>query len=145
MKKVLNILLGILMVVTLALVLVAVVSTHSENPTEYDASISLNLMWGYALFVAAVLSALFCAVWGMAKNPSTVKGSILSLALVVVVIGVAYFIAASHDYQIVNLGTSDFFERGETVISDASILVTYVAIAGAFVTAIVTEVWNAFK
>lgn len=145
MKKVLNILLGILMVGTIGLAIFAAMSTHSENPTEFDASINLNLIWGYALFVLAILSAAFCAVWGMAQNPATIKSSILSLLLVVVIIGVAYFVANGHDYKIVNLATNDFFARGETVISDTSILVTYVAMAVAFISAIATEVWNAFK
>ncbi len=145
MKKVFNIILGILMVGTIGLAIYAAMSTHSENPKDFDPSINLNLMWGYGLFALAIASAAFCALWGMVKNPATIKSSILSLILVAVIIGVAYFVADGHDYKIVNLATNDFFARGETVISDTSILVTYVAMAVAFVSAIVTEIWNAFK
>ena len=85
MKKILNILLAVLMAVTVALLVYALAAPHSDDVTAYDASISLNIIWGYSLFLAAVASAIFCAVWGMIKNPKGVKGSLLSLLLIVVV------------------------------------------------------------
>ena len=97
MKKILNILLGIVMVVTVALLLYAIISGGSEP------AISLNLLWGYFLLVFAVLSALFCALLGMIKNPAGIKGTIVSLALIIVVIGVAYFIARGHTIEIPNI------------------------------------------
>ena len=142
MKKILNILLGVLMLVTFALLVYAMVSMH---PAEYDASVSLNLWWGYILFAAAIASAIACAIVGMIKNPSGIKGTILSLVLIVVVVGVSYFLSAGHDVQIVDLQNNGFFGHGETVITETSILVTYVAMAVAFVTAIATEIWSAFK
>lgn len=145
MKKLLNILLGVLLVITFALLAYAMASTHPENPTEYDAAVSLNLWWGYLLFAAAIAAAIVCAIVGMIKNPSGIKGTILSLVLIVVVVGVSYFLSASHDVQIVDLQNNGYFGHGETVITETSILVTYVAMAVAFVTAIATEIWSAFK
>ena len=145
MKKVLNILLGVLMLITVALLAYAVTSTHPANPADYDASVSMNLCWGYLLFAAAVASAIICAVVGMVKNPSGIKGTVISLVLVVAVVGISYFIAAGHNVQIVDLQNNSFFGHGDTVITETSVLVTYVAMAVAFVTAIVTEVWGALK
>lgn len=139
MKKVFNILLGILLVITAVLVGYAMATGGSE------AAISLNLMWGYFLFVGALAAALFCALFGMIKNPAGVKGTILSVALILIVIGVSYFISAGHTINIVDLQNNGFFGHSETVITETSILVTYVAFVVAFVTAIVTEVWGAFK
>lgn len=139
MKKVFNILLGILLVITAVLVGYAMATGGSE------AAISLNLMWGYFLFVGALAAALFCALFGMIKNPAGVKGTILSVALILIVIGVSYFISAGHTINIVDLQNNGFFGHSETVITETSILVTYVAFVAAFVTAIVTEVWGAFK
>jgi len=45
------------MLVTFALLVYAMASMHPENPAEYDASVSLNLWWGYILFAAAIASA----------------------------------------------------------------------------------------
>ena len=70
---------------------------------------------------------------------------LISLLLVAVVVVVAYIIAAGHDIQIPDLANGGVFGHSETVISDTSILVTYVALVAAFVTAIVTEIWGAFK
>ncbi len=145
MKKYLNILLGVLMAITVALLVYAIVSPHSENTAEYDPSISLNLMWGYFLVVFAFLAAVFCAIFGMIKNPAGIKGTIVSLALVIVVIGVAYFISAGHTVAIVDLANNSVFGQGETVLTETSILVTYVALVAAFVTAVATEIWGAFK
>lgn len=139
MKKGMNILLGILMVITLVLLVYAIATGGSE------AAISVNLMWGYFLFVAAIAAALFCAIFGMIKNPAGVKGAILSLALVIIVVGVSYFYSAGHTINIVDLQNNGFFGHTETVITETSILVTYVAFVAAFVTAIVTEIWGAFK
>ena len=48
MKKILNILLGILMAITVVLLVYAIATGGS------DAAISLNLVWGYFLFVFAL-------------------------------------------------------------------------------------------
>ena len=139
MKKFMNILLGILMAITAVLLGYALADGGSE------ASIGLNLMWVYFLFVFAIAAAIFCAVFGMIQNPAGIKGTILSLALILIVVGVSYFIAAGHTVNIVDLQHNSFFGHGQTVITETSILVTYVAFVAAFVTAIVTEIWGAFK
>ena len=135
MKKILNILLGILMAITVVLMVYAIATGGS------DASISVNLMWGYFLFVFAVAAAIFCAVFGMIQNPAGIKGTILSLALIIIIVGVS----AGHTVNIVDLQNNGFFGHGETVITETSILVTYVACVAAFVTAVATEIWGAFK
>ncbi len=145
MKKILNILLAVLMAVTVALLVYALAAPHSDDVTAYDASISLNIIWGYSLFLAAGASAIFCAVWGMIKNPKGVKGSLLSLLLIVVVIGAAYFYSAGHTVNIIDLQTGGFFDRGATVLTETSVIVTYVAFVAAFLTAIGTEIYRAFK
>lgn len=139
MKKVFNILLAVVMLITAALAVYVVVDKGS------DESVSLNLIWGYVLIVGAVASALFCALWGMVKNPAGIKGTLLSTALVVVVIVAAYMIANGHTIQITDLATGGFFPHTGTVIAETSILVAYVAMAGAILTALFTEIYKAFK
>lgn len=144
MKKALNVLLGVLMAVTVALLAWALVSEHPNGATS-DPSISWNIIWGYILFCGALVSALFCALWGMVKNPSGIKGTILALLLIVVVVGASYFISAGHTVNIIDLQNGGFFEHSVTVITETSIIVTYVAFVAAFVTAIGTEIYRAFK
>ena len=128
MKKAFSILLSVLMVITVALLVYAIATGGSED------AISVNL-----------ISALFCAIFGMIKNPAGIKGSILALALVIIVVGVAYFYSAGHTVNIVDLQNNGFFGHSETVITETSIIVTYVAFAAAFLTTVVTEIWRAFK
>lgn len=144
MKKILNILLGVLMAITVVLLVYALTQDHPKGALT-DPSISLNILWAYFLFAFAVLTAIFCAVFGMIQNPRGIKGTILSLALIIVVVGVSYFYAAGHTVNIVDLQTNGFFGSGETVITETSILVTYVAFVAAFLTAVATEIWGAFK
>ena len=139
MKKILNIILGILLAVMAVLGIYAIATGGSE------AAISLNLIWCYFLLALAVFTAIFCAVFGMIQNPAGIKGTIISLALIIVIVGVAYFVASGHDIQIPDLANGGFFSQGETVLTDTSILVTYVALVAAFVTAIATEIYGAFK
>lgn len=139
MKKILNVLLGILMAITVVLMIYAVATDGS------NAAINLNIIWGYFLFVFAVAAALFCAIFGMIQNPAGIKGTILSLALIIVVVGISYFYAAGHTVNIIDLQNNGIFSHGETVITETSILVTYIAFVAAFLTAVVTEIWGAFK
>lgn len=139
MKKVLNILLGALIVITLAVTGYAVAAGGS------DASISLNLIWGYALLFGAILAVVGGSIYAMLKSPSGAKTSILSLVLILVIVGVAYFISAGHTVQIVDLQNNGYFDHAETVITETSILVTYVAFIASIVVALATEIWAAFK
>ena len=145
MKKWFNILLGVLLVITVALMAYAVAAPHSDDPSQYDASISLCLYWGYFLLVFGVAAAIFCAIFGMAQNPSGIKYVAGAAVLIVVVVGAAYFISAGHTVQIPNLADGGYFAPKETIISESCIIVTYVAGVAAFLTAVGTEIWRAFK
>ena len=139
MKKALNVLLGVLMVVTVGLTAYAIAAGGS------DAAISLNLIWGYCLMVGAVVAAVGGAIYSTLKSPAGAKMSILSVVLILAIVGVAYFISAGHTVQIVDLQNNGYFPHVDTVITETSILVTYVAFAASIVTALVTEIWAAFK
>ena len=139
MKKALNVLLGVLMVVTVGLTAYAIAAGGS------DAAISLNLIWGYCLMIGAVVAAVGGAIYSTLKSPAGAKMSILSVVLILAIVGVAYFISAGHTVQIVDLQNNGYFPHVDTVITETSILVTYVAFAAVIVTALVTEIWAAFK
>ena len=139
MKKALNGLLGVLMVVTVGLTAYAIAAGGS------DAAISLNLIWGYCLMIGAVVAAVGGAIYSTLKSPAGAKMSILSVVLILAIVGVAYFISAGHTVQIVDLQNNGYFPHVDTVITETSILVTYVAFAASIVTALVTEIWAAFK
>lgn len=57
----------------------------------------------------------------------------------------SYFYSAGHTVNIIDLQTGGFFDRGATVLTETSVIVTYVAFVAAFLTAIGTEIYRAFK
>ena len=140
MKKILNILLGLLFAVTAAMVGWAVVSGGSE------VAISWNLVWGYALLVGAIVCVLWAAVKGTITNPAGLKNTLLALVVVVVVVGAALFIALGHDGLVIpNSAGGVFDDPFELVISEVGILVTYVVAAASIVATAFVEVRNLVK
>ena len=140
MKKLLNIVMGSLFAVTLALVLWAVVSGGSET------AISWNLLWGYTLLVVAVVSVLWAAIKGTITHPAGLKNTLIAVVIVVVVVGAALGYALSHDgLTIPNSAGGVFDDPFELVISETGILVTYVVAAATLIVTLVGEVRNALK
>ncbi|MFI3248242.1 MAG: hypothetical protein R3Y39_03835 [Rikenellaceae bacterium] len=132
-SKMLKALLVVLLLVTVGMVAGAVATGGSAEMISY------NIMWGYFLAAFAIAAALICAVVGMVSAPAGLKVTGLSVALVAIVVGASWSVASGHSIQIVNLGDGGFFGAEETVISEASIYVTYAAFAGAIVVSLFSE------
>ena len=129
-----------LFVITLAFVGWAVISGGSE------VAISWNLMWGYTLLIAAVVSVICAAIKGTITNPAGLKNTLIAVAIVVVVVGAALGIALSHDgLAIPNSAGGVFSDPFELAISETGIIVTYIVAVAAILVTIVGEVRNALK
>ena len=140
MKKMLNILLGLLFAVTAAMVGWAVVSGGNE------VAISWNLVWGYALLVVAIVSVLLSAIKGTITNPAGLKKTLLAVVLVVVIVGAALFIALGHDGLVIpNSAGGVFDDPFELVISEVGLLVTYAVAAASILATVVAEIRNVLK
>ena len=129
-----------LFVITLALVGWAVVSGGAE------VAISWNLLWGYALLVAAIVSVICAAIKGTITNPAGLKNTLIAVAIVVVVIGAALGVALSHDGLVVpNSAGGVFDDPFELAISETGIIVTYIVAAATILVTIISEVRNVLK
>ena len=145
MGKLIKYLSPILIAISVALVAWCVFTTP-EEPTVQDATaVGSMLMWGYVIAGAAIVIAVLAAIWDMIQKPDGIKGTIFVGVAIVAIIAGAYFIANGHDYQILDIGNQTNFARFDTVIADASILVAYVAGAGAILSAIYSAVSDALK
>ena len=145
MEKILKYSLVALLALSVAMIFWAVFTTP-ENPTVENATaVGAYLYWGYFLMGAAVVAALAGAGMDLLKKPEGIKGALISVVAIVAIIVVAYFLASGHDFQIVDLGNQGYFERGETVITDTCLIVFYVAMAGAVISAIYSAVTDALK
>jgi hypothetical protein len=145
MGKLIKYLSPILIAIAVALVAWCVFTTPEEATVENATAVGSMLMWGYAIAGAAIVIAVLAAIWDMIQKPDGIKGTIFVGVAIVAIIAGAYFIANGHDYQILDIGNQTNFERGETVIADTSILVAYVAGAGAILSAIYSAISDALK
>jgi glucan phosphoethanolaminetransferase (alkaline phosphatase superfamily) len=80
MKKILNILLGVILLITVILTVYAMVAGGSNE------AINLNLIWSYILIAVGIATALFTAVWGMVNSSKGIKGTLLSTLLIIVIV-----------------------------------------------------------
>ncbi|MFR9638055.1 MAG: hypothetical protein SNF68_07890 [Rikenellaceae bacterium] len=133
--SVLKIMLILMMVITIGLV-AAAVSTGAPEVMGY------NLIWAYFLVTFGLASAVFCAVFGMVKASEGLLKAAISVGVAAAVVIVSYVIASGHSIQIVNLGDGGYFGEWETMISEASIYVTYVVFGAATLAAIGGLVFN---
>lgn len=145
MEKIFRTILIALLVISAVLAVWAIaVTPDTTNPAEASA-IGYNLVWGYFLLGAAVVAALVSAVVGLASSPKGIKSAIFSVVAVAAVIIIAAVVASGHDIQIPDLQNNGFFGRSETVITDASILVTYVVMGLALITALYSVISDSLK
>ena len=145
MEKVLKYILVALVGVSVALVAWAIATTPSDPTTANATAVGANLYWGYVLIIGAILAAVLGAGMDMLKKPEGLKGSIISFVAIIAIVVVSYVLAQGHTYEIVDLQNKGIFPRFDTVITDASIMVTYVAMAAAIIAAIYSAVSDALK
>ena len=145
MEKILKYSLVALLGISVAMIFWAVFTTP-EDPTVADATaVGAYLYWGYFLMGAAIVAALVGAGMDLLKKPEGIKGALIAVVAIVAIIVVSYVIANGHDFQIVDLGNQGYFERDATVISDTCLIIFYVVMAGAVISAIYSAVTDALK
>ena len=145
MEKVFKYFLVALLGVSVALVAWALFTTPSDPTLENAPAIGANLFWAYALIAGAILAAVLGAGMELLTKPEGLKGTIISLVAIVAIVVVSYVLAQGHSFEIVDLQNKGIFPRFDTVITDASIMVTYVAMAAAVIAAIYSAVSDALK
>ena len=134
---------------------------------ELAQAISINIMWFYFLMLFSVVFVIIAWLLGMAQNPGGIWKTCVYLAVVALVVGGAYFVANSHGWGFVNdngeevgkvlhditgeplgLGSGEqrtLFEAWHYMTAEISILVTYIAIAGATLAAVFSWARGTFK
>ena len=145
MEKILKYSLVALLGISVAMIFWAVFTTPEDPTTETATAVGAYLYWGYFLMGAAIVAALVGAGMDLLKKPEGIKGALISVVAVVAIIVIAYVVANGHDFQIVDLGNQGYFERNATVISDTCLIIFYVAMAGAVISAIYSAVTDALK
>lgn len=91
------------------------------------------IWWTYALVALAIVLVIVLSIWGLAKNPKSLKRAAIFLVLAIVICGGSYFLA-SGDIVAVNVDkvpSADTFKLTDTILN-----ITYVLFAGAIISII---------
>lgn len=139
MEKILKIVLTVMLLISVAMAIGAFATGGANG------AINATLLWSYFLVVFGVASALSCSVFSMIQAPAGIKGTLVSIIAVVAIIGISYGIAASSPKQILNIADGTFFAEDDTLITDVSILVTYVAMGGAILVSLFGELMGVYR
>ena len=133
---------------------------RGNNMVSLANAIHWNLVWFYFLMVFAIAFIVMSAFFNLFLNAGGLKKTLLSVVVVAVVVGAAYFLALSNgwaeghtlkDAAGYDLGigtdpaTRTVFGSFEYMMADTSILVTYITFAGAALAAILSAVRGIFK
>ncbi|MFR9503692.1 MAG: hypothetical protein SNH73_04505 [Rikenellaceae bacterium] len=146
MKNIFKILLGVMLAVTVCIVAYPVYVSFTGGSEEAVASaIGVNLYWGYALIAIVILSALLGAIYGMFKASAGLLKTVISVVLVAAIVVGSYFFAAGHTIEITNIENGSVFPAFDTVVTECSIVITYIVMGGAVLAALASEVMSAFK
>jgi len=141
MKKILNIILGVMLAITVVL---TAMTAFGAKDVSGNPDVNMIIVWTYVLFAAAIVAAVGGAVFGMLQNPKGAKSSLVSVVLLAVVVGIAFAMAD---------GTTPMTLSDKSVVddpmvltvSDVSIFVAYIAMAVAVVAAIFAEIKSVIK
>ncbi len=122
-----------------------VVSFTGGTEEAVAAAIGINLYWGYVLVGLAIFSALFGAIYGMFKASAGLLKTVISFVAVAAIVVGSYLYASSHTIQIINIEDGSAFGAIDTIITESSIVITYIVAGAAILAAFASEVMNAFK
>ncbi len=146
MKNLFKILLGVMLAITVGVIAYPIVVSFTGGTEEaLNAAIGLNLYWGYALLAIVVLAALLGSIYGMFKASSGLLKTVLSFVGVAIIVVGSYLYAASHTIEIFNIENGSVFPAFDTIVTESSIIIAYVAMGGAVLAAIASELMGAFK
>ena len=105
--------------------------------------VDLMLRWAYVLLGIAVVLTIVFPVLNIIHNPQGTKRSMIGLAIVVVVLGLAFMLGS--DAPVPNSAGGQFDDSLLLKLSDTGLYATYAAMAAAIVAAVAGEISNIFK
>lgn len=135
MTKILSILKYLLLAISV--VALIVVAVNGED------GVSFLLNWAYILFGIGVVVTVLLPLFNLAQNPRGALRSLIGLAVVVVVVGIAWAMASTE--PVVNSAGGYFTNYGELKISDTGLITTYIAFGLAVIVVVLGEIRNSFK
>lgn len=146
---------------------IAKCKADGEGIAALSTAINVNIMWFYGLMVFAIAFVIIAWILGMIQNPGSVWKTCIYMGVVAIVILGAYLVANANGWGFVNeagevqgkvlyditgeplgIGTGEnreMFDAWHYMTADISILVTYIAFAGAALAAVFSWARGTFK
>ncbi|MBN2484924.1 MAG: hypothetical protein JXB34_03015 [Bacteroidales bacterium] len=141
MQKISSIVLYILAAISVILAVMFFVSGSIEGDFGLSKYVGHNLVWAVVLLGLAVVAALVSSIWYMVTHPKVLIGGLISLAFVVVLFLIAYFLAPSEAFSFkdfdVTAATSKWVSTGLNL--------TYILGGIAIFGMVFSEIYRAFK
>lgn len=108
-----------------------------------EVSVDTMLYWAYALIILTIVLTVALPLIGIAQNPKSAKKSLLGLALLVVVFGLAY--AMSDATPITLAGGSVIDSEFALKFADTGLWATYFMFGGVIISIVGSEVYKLLK
>ena len=106
------------------------------------AKIDLALNWTYIVFGVAVAAAILFPAFNILSNPKGALRSLVGLAIIAVIVGIAYSLSSS---ETIVTSANVFDDPTALKLSDTGLYTTYVAAVLAIVSIFVGEISKIFK
>jgi formate-dependent nitrite reductase membrane component NrfD len=145
-SRLIKILLGVLMAITLVLVVIFYVGDVVNEGTnhEYPVITETYIIWAYILLgITAGITILF-SIYNMIINPKGAKKSLIGLVGAAILILIAYYMADDSVLNLPHYTGSDNVPATLKLV-DTGLFTTYLLLGLAFVAIIFSEVSKAFK
>lgn len=138
--KYLSIIRIVLIVISVVVVAVPFMTQGSAPQPEVDTM----LRWTYAMIGLGLASVILLPLFNIAKNPKSAIRSLIGLAIVAVIVLIAY--SLSDATPIYTPGNPEgYTDAMELKLSDTGLITTYIALGIAVLSILVTETYKLFK
>lgn len=138
--KYLSIIRIVLIVISVVVVAVPFMTQGSAPQPEVDTM----LRWTYAMIGLGLASVILLPLFNIAKNPKSAVRSLIGLAIVAVIVLIAY--SLSDATPIYTPGNPEgYTDAMELKLSDTGLITTYIALGIAVLSILVTETYKLFK
>ncbi len=133
-----------LSIIRYALIVISVLVILIPFATQTGAQPNVDVMlrWTYVILGVAVVATIVLPLFNLAKNPKGAMRSLIGMAIVVVILLIAY---AASDATPVVTPTTVYDNPLELKLSDTGLFTTYAALGITLVSIFVTEVYKFFK
>lgn len=127
----------------LGVIAIVVAFVGSDAATESYPYLSFSLNLAYILLFATSALALLMPIIGIIQNPSGAVRSLVGVAVVLVIIGIAY--AMSSD-EVVKLSNGSIYDDKVGLrFTDTALFTTFFALSGVLLSIVGTEFYRIFK